>query len=237
MTFKRVAHRLHRWLALLLGVQVLLWMASGVVMTWFHIDLVRGEQNAAVQFDPELEARSYASPGRAIAQMDGVTEVTLRSFLGAPVYEVKAVSGRAIFDARTGARLSPLNEARAREIARGDYAGDAEIIALELLETAPGEYRGRYPVWRAEFDDRLSTRLYISPDTGKILARRNAVWRLHDFFWMLHIMDYGEREDFNNPLVRAASATGLAFAVSGLFLVVIRLRAGRYGRREDKTTQ
>lgn len=61
-----------------------------------------------------------------------------------------------------------------------------------------------------------------------MLARRNRIWRLYDFFWMLHIMDYDERENFNNPLIRAFAATGLLFALSGLFLVAQRVTGGRY---------
>ena len=228
MNLKRAFQLTHRWLALLLGAQVFLWILSGVVMSWFHISLVRGETNAAVIFPPELEARSYASPGGAIAQVEGATQVTLRSFLGNPVYEVTAARERALFDARTGARLSPIDEASARSVATGDYVGDAELLTVALLDETPQEYRGLKPVWRAQFDDRLNTRLYISPQTGEIVARRNAVWRLYDFFWMLHIMDYGEREDFNNPLVRAASATALLFAFTGVALVLIRIKSGRF---------
>ena len=169
--------------------------------------------------------------------MEGVTEVRLKSFLGRPTYEVTGANGIALFSAETGARISPISEEQAREIAKSDFSGDDEIIAVERMTNPPNEYRGATPVWRVSFDDGLNTRLYISPDTGEISARRNQVWRLYDFFWMLHIMDYGEREDFNNPLIRAASATGLLFALSGTFLIITRLRNGRYRgdlkRRDD----
>ena len=231
MTLRRFIQTAHRWLALLLGAQVLIWMLSGVIMSWFHISLVRGEVNSTVAFTPELVARSYASPGGAIAQMEGVTEVRLKSFLGRPVYEVTAANGAALFSAESGAKISPISEDQARQIAKSDFSGSAEISKVERLSNPPHEYRGGKPVWRVSFDDNLNTRIYISPDTGEISARRNKIWRLYDFFWMLHIMDYDEREDFNNPLIRAASATGLLFAITGVFLIVTRLRNGRY--RDD----
>ncbi len=238
MQLRRLMQKIHRWLALLLGVQVVIWMASGVIMSWFHISLVRGEVHSTVAFSPELEARSYASPGGAIAQMEGVTEVRLKSFLARPVYEVTGANGVALFSAETGAKISPISEEQAREIAKSDFSGDDEIIDVERLLEPPHEYRGAKPVWRVSFGDGLDTRLYISPNTGEVSARRNKVWRLYDFFWMLHIMDYGEREDFNNPLIRAASATGFLFALSGAFLVISRVRNGRYmddfGKKEDR---
>ncbi len=226
--WRRAIQTLHRWLGLILGAQVLLWMASGVVMSWFHIDLVRGETTASLDFPIELQARSYASPGGAIARMGGAQEVRLRTFLGKPVYEVTFGGDKALFSALTGARISPISEAQAREIATKGFIGDGEIRIAALVDDPPPEYRGRTPVWRIDFDDPLRTRLYIPAQTGEIAARRNRVWRLYDFFWMLHIMDYEERENFNNPLIRAASATGLAFALTGLALVLLRLCGGRY---------
>ncbi|MEE9311744.1 MAG: hypothetical protein V3V10_04955, partial [Planctomycetota bacterium] len=58
----KIIQRLHLWVGLLLGIQVTLWMLSGVVMSWYHIDLVRGTTNAFIAPPPELEASAYASP-------------------------------------------------------------------------------------------------------------------------------------------------------------------------------
>jgi len=228
MNPSNIVRTVHRWLGLFLGAQFVLWMMSGVVMSWFDIDLVRGENAAYIDFPVELEARSYASPGGVIAQMEGVTEVSLKTFLGKPAYEVKGANGVALFSARTGVKISPLSEEQIRIIAMTDFIGDAEIDTLEKLSTAPKDYRGQAPVWRAQLNDRLHTRLYISPDTGEVLARRNDVWRIYDFFWMLHIMDYSERTNFNNPLIRTMSATGVIFALSGVFLIFKSLMMGRY---------
>lgn len=227
---RKFVHVFHRWLGLLLGLQVVLWMASGVIMSWFHIDLVRGETTSKAPFALELAPIGYASPGGVIAQMEGVREVRLKTWLHRRVYEVHSFDGVALFDANNGDLISPITEDDARNVAMADYLGEASLSALHLMDDPPIEYRGATPVWRADFDDQNQTRLYISQDTGAVIARRNRVRRIYDFFWMLHIMDYPNREDFNNPLIRAASATGLLFALSGLFLVVIRLRAGRYLR-------
>lgn len=225
MIFAKVIRRLHLWAGVLLGVQVMLWMLSGVVMSWYHLDLVRGERTMFSAPPPELSAQSYASPGGVIAQSEGALSVELRTFLGRPVYEVQSVSGRALFDAQSGEKISPIGEAAARRVAESDFVGEGEIELIALLDDPPHEYRGDLPVWRADFNDRLHTRLYISQDTGEVISRRNGVWRLYDFFWMLHIMDYDERTNFNNPLIKAASAGGLVFALSGL--VMIFLRSGR----------
>ncbi|MEO1136617.1 MAG: PepSY domain-containing protein, partial [Pseudomonadota bacterium] len=199
--FKALVQRIHLWAGLILGVQILLWMASGVIMSWFPIELVRGEQAAFSAPETPLQAETYASPGGIIVQADTATSLELRRFLGRPVYVTRGEGAEAIFDAATGEKLTPLSEARARRVARQDYVGEGKIVSASLVSFPPGEYRGPTPVWRVDMDDRRNTRLYISPTSGEVLARRNDIWRLYDFFWMLHIMDYGEREDFNNPLL------------------------------------
>ena len=40
-----------------------------------------------------------------------------------------------------------------------------------------------------------------------------------DFFWMLHIMDYDERENVNNLLLRGMTLLALVTALSGAWLL------------------
>lgn len=222
MIFKAVIQRIHLWAGLLLGIQVFLWMLSGVVMTWFHIELVRGERAMFKAPPPELETTAYASPGGVIAQVEGATSVELRSLFNRPVYEVHGAAGAALFDASTGERISPITEELARDVAEADYVGEGEVVKTALMDDPPHEYRRETPVWRIDFNDRLNTRIYVSEMTAEVVSRRNDIWRLYDFFWMLHIMDYGERENFNNPLVKITSAMGLVFAFSGLVMLIFQ---------------
>lgn len=226
MRVKRFIRVAHRWLAIALGLQVFLWIASGVVMSWFDIDVVRGDASAPVIVPRAIEPRNYALPGGVIAQMQGpVTELRLRSINGRLVYEAIGISETAAFDPQTGQKVAPLTSDGVRLVARSAYVGDAEIESVELLGDPPKEFRGPTPVWLVQYADPDRTRLYVSPTTGEVLARRTQIWRVYDFFWMLHIMDYKDRTDFNKPLLRIASLTGALFAISGLCLVGIRLTA------------
>lgn len=224
MRFVRLITLAHLWLGLLLGVQVILWMASGAVMSFFDIGLVRGETQAAAEIPKELPVRSYANPGGPLAQTPGAVGLRLKFFLNRPVYEVRSGDGYRLFDAQSGEEVSPITEEQAREVARRDFVGDGAVKTVRLLNDPPHEYRREVPVWQVTFTDDLETRLYISPETGEVAARRNKIWRFYDFFWMLHIMDYEGRTNFNNPLLRVFAATGLLFALTGLCLVVIRFR-------------
>src|SRR3970282_2773368 len=96
------------------------------------------------------------------------------------------------------------------------YDGERTVTSLQLIHEAPQEVGTRpVPMWQVAFDDFGETTLYLSPSTGELLATRHSLWRWVGFLWMLHIMDYGDRADVNNTLLRIASSLGLAFAVRG----------------------
>ena len=61
------------------------------------------------------------------------------------------------------------------------------------------------------------------------MAVRTGAWRLKDFFWMLHTMDYRGRDDFNNPLLVTAGVAAVWVGLTGLWLLV------RVFRRRDVT--
>lgn len=226
------AHRLftlfHKWVTLIIGIQVVLWVAGGVVMSVFDIDKVRGSHNVR-ESEPKLISADAGlmSPSAALGLSDlSASRITTRFMLDTPVYEIAAAGGKTvILDARSGQLLSPINEAIAIALAKEDFAGDDEIASTELLEEAGYEYRGGpLPVWQVIFSDPENTHIYIPADRGRVAARRNGTWRFYDFFWMLHIMDYDERDDFNNLLLIVASLIALIAALSGVGLYFYRFR-------------
>jgi hypothetical protein len=222
----RRAGSLHRWLALLVGVQILFWFGSGLFMSVVPIETVRGEHlKAEVQaaLDPGALSAGVAA---ALATLGPgpVERIELRTMLGRPVL---LVHGRdvpaSLHDAGTGARLSPIPAGTARAIAVADFAGEGRAVALAWVTEETPEYRGPLPAWRVQFDDREATHLYVPANEGRVAARRTRTWRVYDFLWSLHIMDWSHHEDINNSWLRAASAVALLLALSGAVLVPWRM--------------
>ena len=236
MTFNlhKFSGLVHKWMGLLVGLQVLLWIAGGLVMSWFEIERVRGEHNISQVEMAPLPGDQTLWPVSQILAAAGrpAASVTLRRLDDRLVYDLaeprepganpREEPSHALFDAKTGQRLSPLPAETALVLALADFAGTADAEAPQLLEAHNLEYRGPLPVWRVVLGDQEDTRLYVSPQTGRIVARRNAVWRLYDFFWMLHIMDYENRTNFNNPLLIFFSITAFLFALTGIVLIFYR---------------
>lgn len=214
--------KFHKWVGLIIGIQVLFWAAGGFVMTFFDIEEVRGEHTMAQQEPFTLNQPVVVTAQQAISQIDFEPEtITLKGLLGEPVWVAGNQEQQAIIDATTGEKLSPLDESLARQVALADFTGDGELAELNLISEELGEVRGKgLPIWQAQFNDSDNTRVYISPQNGEVVARRNDTWRVFDFFWMLHIMDYKNRTDFNHPLVVFAALLALFMTLSGLYLVI-----------------
>jgi hypothetical protein len=56
--------------------------------------------------------------------------------------------------------------------------------------------------------------------TGELVSRRHELWRAFDFLWMLHIMDYKEREDVNNAILRVFTWGALLMALTGAWMLL-----------------
>ena len=230
-----ISRTLHRWLGLIVGLQLLIWLASGLYMVVVNIDFIHGDplvknmQQAVVVPDtPSLGLAGLK------ARYKGITQVALKPVMGKTFYAVTTAKMRYLVDPVTGALESPLDEAAAREIARYHFAGSEAVIKSSLITSDPPmEIQTRaLPLWRIDFDDRFATSFYIDPYDGSLVTRRHQYWRIFDFMWMLHIMDYEDRSDAHNLLLITAQAAGLTFAITGLWLLYYSF-SGR--RRKSRT--
>jgi len=214
--------KLHKWVGLLIGIQVLLWLLSGLMISLLDPAKVSGRQwvSATVAESPAQGPVILLEPAELpAAQLQDALGIDLTSRHGKPVYLVRHTGSETLLDATDGSIVS-IDKTHAEQLARRDFSGNGEIISVEHgmapdLETR--DSNGAY--WRVNFSDKANTAVYISAATGEILERRNSYWRVRDFFWMLHIMDYSGRENFNNVLVITVALIAIWLGISGLLLL------------------
>ncbi len=231
MRWPALARNTHKWLGLVIGVQAVFWTFSGLYMTAVHLDIIHGDHLVRHAAPPPIDLTSVVEPSVVMGARPGAS-ARLETQLGQPVYVVTGGSERALFDARTGRKLSPLDEAAARARAQRLYAGAGALKTAERLDHAPQEIRGRpAPIWRVEFEGWWRPTLYISAQTGELVAKRHDLWRIFDFVWMFHIMDYQERENVNNTLLRVATWTAVVSCASGAWLLIFSFRRRRRARK------
>ncbi len=231
--------RLHNWLGLILAVQILLWFLSGLIMAILPIEQVRGEhlrQQPVVNWQQaQVSPASVLAQHSTKAQLSFSQQLSLsnpnshqQQLIAMPVYLVDDAGKQYRYNSHDGRLLTPLSEQQITQLAQAQYLGDGALSGITLLQQAPAEVRHLpTPLWQLQFNDSDNTHFYLDPATGAVLRVRTDSWRWFDFFWMLHIMDYDTRSNFNNPLLITTAGASLLFTLTGILLLWQRYRPRR----------
>jgi len=221
-----LASFIHKWLALIIGIQIFIWIATGLFFTVVPIEQIRSEHRIREVAPLQLTAADVARLPATLAGAQAPIRLTVENRPeGARIVADYADGSAALYDARTGQRLSPLNEESALAIARARIVtNDAPVAAATLVTNASPEYRGALPAWRIAFDDPAKLAVYVGANTGQVTARRSELWRVYDTLWALHIMDYREHENFNHAPIIIVSVLALLSTIAGIALIPYRFR-------------
>ena len=229
----------HRYTAVFLGIQLSFWILSGTYFAWIPIDTVRGSDMSQSTMQKGIQLEALVNPAALDIPEDRELfslQVSSSAQNEMTIYKIKTNQGWLYYDAQTGMQMGKIRIKEIERFARADYKGKDAIRKIALIETnAPSEYRGSLPVYQIEFDDLRSTTLYLNPFDGQVLARRNTYWRIFDFLWMLHILDFGEREDFNNNLLRVLASLSFIVVISG-YGIFFGQKCLQWGRRKKALT-
>lgn len=243
----KTIRKIHRSLGFVIGIQLLLWSAGGVVFSWNDLRKVRGEDLMSAPELINLDTDSLVPMDKvwdhaeAESVVGRIQQITLRSMAGQPIYELTVDERRKprwiLLDAYSGKELSPISKEQATAIANTDFSVAADVRSVERIESvgAHSEYRGKeLPAYRVALEHETDTVIYVSANRGAVTARRNNRWRLFDFFWMLHTMDYQSRDNFNGLPLRLFSVFGAVTVLSGFVLGIATSSWFRAGRRRRK---
>jgi len=221
---RKTTYIVHRWIGLIISLQLLAWSVGGFVFSILDIDDVHGDTEARMRQVGEMSIESLPPLMQDSLREQGVESIGTATIidrgLGA-FWEIRSSDGSWIGRANSSGNLTGLiTQTEAQEIAVDDFLPDAPVESIQLIEDEPpSEYRGgRLPVYQVVMDHPKHTHIYVDAATGRIMARRNKSWRTFDFFWMLHTMDYKGRDNFNHPLLTIASLFAIAASGTGLAL-------------------
>lgn len=205
----------HRYLGLFLGIQFIMWTVSGLYFSWTDIDEIHGDQYHKTEMShPSFEG--LLSPSESTGME--VHSVELKEIAGEPYYWI---NHSMLHNARTGEMKKGITEAEALAIAESKMIDGLKVEDVErITETGDHhEYRGGpLPAYVISYDTPENIKAYISITDGTFRTLRHRDWRIFDFLWMTHTMDYGGRDDFNNLALRIFSLMGLITVLSGFVL-------------------
>ncbi|MDP1973982.1 MAG: hypothetical protein Q8J87_13470, partial [Sediminibacterium sp.] len=210
---------------------------------WSNIDEIHGDfqkKNA-----PLLSSDiSLVSPTEVLETIkknhpiDSVVSIQLIEIMGRPFYQLRCISGihsltnrehavqsmNHLANAETGKLRGPLTKQEAVEIAKMRFNGISSVKSVDYLTSTNGHHEYRespLPAYAITFEHPTNTTIYIASELGTIQKFRNNKWRIFDFLWMMHTMDYESRDQIGNWLLRIFSIFGLVTILSGFLLFFI----------------
>jgi len=224
----RTMRILHKWLGLIVGVQLLVWTLSGLVFALLDHHQVTAQHSIRKSPKPVLGAETrLREPDDWLGAYEGAAlrDISLVPLAGDWIYRVRLTDRTELRRAEDGSPMK-VDATLASRLAEDLYAGAGRLRRIDLQTETLEARDAEGPVWRATFDDADATSLYFSAADGRLVAARNDTWRLFDIFWMLHTMDYQGRDNFNNPLVILVATGALWLGISGGLLLFRSFRPG-----------
>ena len=201
----------HKYLSLIISIQLLLWTISGIYFAFNKIELVRGEQYIIKDKPSSIEINNlnissnvknieiFKRLNQWVVKAEMDAGFKYQDLLGNEVYELSPNEAIEVVKLKT--ILSPID-------------------AIKINESSSrSEFRGRsLPIYKIKTDSSDDTNVYVDVMSGKIVAIRSDSWRVWDFLWGAHIIDYRERDNINNILLKIFSILALLSSLSGIAL-------------------
>ena len=222
--FRSKLRRWHVWLGWIVGIPILLWVVSGLIMIVRPIEEVRGNH---LMRDPAPMRLS----GPVVAPELGglqVSKLQLEQRAVGPRWVIVLADGTSrLADPASGKLLPPVSAADALREVTALYIGRAKVADVSRTDpkNPPFELRREIATWRVAMDD--DTHFYVDAATGAIVSKRTGWWRFYDFWWGIHIMDMETREDAHNPFLISFAVAALVMAIIALVQLPLTIRRRR----------
>jgi len=208
-----IVRKIHKYLSFFISVQLLLWTVSGIYFAFNKIELVRGEQYLK-QVEQSIDL------GQFNFTISNSSKIDIKKRLNENII-VTQINSKAQYLNKSGKPLKKLskNEAMASVINQTTLSPYSVEEVVDLK--AGAEFRGRpLPIYRVKTknDQGVDINAYLNIYSGEVIAIRSNKWRIWDLMWGVHIMDWRERDNIDNLLLKIFSILALVSSVTGVML-------------------
>lgn len=222
---------IHQWLSLIVGIQLLIWLVTGL---YFNLMDTQKASGNALRTNVAHQVKTNPTSLYPISQLGGKPplEINLMWILNHPYYHLVYHKGHhgyqkqssALFDAQTGIKVS-LTAKQIMQIAKASYTGNGKLSKPTLQQAPFDDYiQQQNSMWQVTAADELKTAIYLDGVTGKVIRHSNDDKRLKDLMMKLHFMDYSNSGGFNHWLIIIFAIATLLLSLTGAIWVVRNLK-------------
>lgn len=233
MSLFKFSKTAHKWLSLGVGIQLLIWLGTGVYFNLMDHHKAAGHEFRAHSHQKTARPDVDIVPVSAIASPPPVS-VHLIWILKYPYYHFVYEKGEhsyqlrrsALFDAVSGERTR-LTEQQALALAQLSYSGPGRLQKARLVQPPFEDFATQQnPMWQIDVTDGNRTRIYLDAVTGRVIRHINSDVRLKELMMKLHFMDYANQGGFNHWLIITFAVFTLLLAITGVLWLIQQCQAG-----------
>ncbi len=241
---KRFNFLTHRWIGIVLGILVLVWFGSGIVMMYYpYPELTDSQQLSLLHaFEPDRTLIGFPRAVAAAGEGD-IVGARLALWDGRLAYSLwhERRSRReyaALVDAHTGQLLTPMDSATATSVARSVVGARPPLKNVALLPRSDhyfmgNEHRSAFPVYRVRFGDDAATAVYVSQNSGVVPAVVTRVTRITTWLgtvphWLYFMWLYYDHPDAWTWVNLLLPGVAVVLALTGIILGVYQLFPRRW---------
>lgn len=230
-----IVKKLHKWLSLLVGLQLMIWLITGLYFNLMDHSKATGNTHRINTAVTAKLAEFTLFPINKLTALP-LVEMNIVWIENQPFYllhETKKAhqyqqQNWLLYDAVTGQPFT-LSQERVLEIAKRSYKGIFEVASIDLLSPPIAELpKQENNVWQISILDAANTTIYVNAVSGNVIAHINDDRRLRDFMFKLHFMDYANTGSFNHMLIIIFALLTVILSFTGLVWLIQLIKSGSY---------
>jgi hypothetical protein len=230
----------HRYLGIAVGILMLVWFASGIVMMYVGFPRLTEQERLSALAPIPWQACCRVADG-LIPDDQQFYRVQIENLLGVPVLRLRRPPRPdGVIDLAQGVGVRRFDMADARAIALDTIArtaGPATVASAATIDEdqwTVGRYRRDRPLHRFTFDDPERSTVYVSSTSGQVVLRTTSMQRFWNWLGAIPHWFYLQALRSDGPLwsqtVIWASILGTFLTVLGLYLGIAQFRRGKDGK-------
>jgi hypothetical protein len=230
----------HRYLGIAVGILMLVWFASGIVMMYVGFPRLTEQERLSALAPIPWQACCRVADG-LIPDDQQFYRVQIENLLGVPVLRLRRPPRPdGVIDLAEGVGVRRFDLVDARAIALDTIArtaGPATVASAATIDEdqwTVGRYRRDRPLHRLTFDDPERSTVYVSSTSGQVVLRTTSMQRFWNWLGAIPHWFYLQALRSDGPLwsetVIWASILGTFLTVLGLYLGIAQFRRGKDGK-------
>jgi len=237
----RLLFLLHRYLGIGVGLIMLIWTLSGIIMMYQEYPELDAREQLAL-LSPLEVANCCELPDSRLLRDENFSDARIEMLGEVPVLRASSLErGLLTYDLRQGTRIDSITESKAQALANAftssHLPGAIATLSAQIFNdqwTVYGAYNPLRPLYKFTVDDAAGTELYISSKTGEIVQLTTSSQRFWGYagaviHWLYPTI-LRQHTALWAQVVIWLTILGIFLTLTGLYIGIRQFRARANGR-------